>query len=212
MTTAADPFVVNDPRLTFDPIAHVYAIGDRTLPSVTQILQAVGIADFTAPWFTADVRDRGSYVHAAILFDTEGELDEDALDPALEPYVAGWRKFRQESGAVIEHWERVVGDPILGYAGTLDGVLRTTDARGRTERTVVDVKRALYASAGPQVAAYRRCAYHLYDGPIVLKRAVLELPGDGGYRWHPLTHDHDEQVFLAALRVVNFRRVHGLAA
>jgi len=203
-------FEVNDARLVFEPELHVYRLGDRVLPSVTQILAAAGISDFSAPWFTDAVKDRGTFIHAAIALDNEGDLDDETLDDALVPYVEGWRRYRLESECEIEHWEVPVCDPVLGYAGTLDGIVRTVDERGRETRTILDVKRALYPSAGPQVAAYRRCAAALYGRPVLFKRAVLELPGDGSYKLHPLTNEMDETVFLAALRVLHFRRMHGL--
>lgn len=205
-------FVVNDPGLTFDPELHLYTLGDRDLPSVTQVLASAGVSDFNGPWFDDDAKVRGQMVHLAIALDNEGDLDDDTLDPVLEPFLAGWRRFVAESGAVIEHWERAVCDPELGFAGTLDGVIVLPNQKGVTRRTVVDVKRALYPSAGPQVAAYTRCARALYATPTVFNRAALVLPGDGSYQFQPLTDPSDEQVFLAALRVYHFRRAHGLIA
>lgn len=201
--------VMNDPRLTFDPAAHVYVLDGRPLPSVTKILAEANVADFSAPWFSADVLERGTYVHQAILLDNEGDLDEATLDPELVPHVEGWRAFRRETGCVVEHWERPVCDPVLGYAGTFDGIVRLME-RGFERRVLIDIKRAFYPSAGPQTAAYRRCALKLYDSPILLQRAVVELPGDGTYRYHPLNeHARDEAIFLSSLHIVNWRRAHG---
>lgn len=200
---------VNDARLSFDPERHVYTLGDRRLPSVTQILAEANVADFKAPWFSADVLERGTFVHQAILLDNEGDLNEDTLDPELVPHVAGWRAFRRDTGCVIEQWERPVCDPILGYAGTLDGIVRFTE-RGFERRVLIDIKRAFYPSAGPQTAAYRRCALKFYEQPVSLQRAIVELPGDGTYRYHPLSeHARDEAIFMSALHIVNWRRAHG---
>jgi len=198
------PFVVNDTRLAFDAEQHVYRLGDRPLPAVTAILSATGIADFTGPWFTEDIRDRGTYVHQAVALEVEGALDEEALDPALLPYLEGWRAFLAETGCEIEHWERPVCDPVLGYAGTLDGIVRGLTPR----RTLIDIKLGLYASAGPQTAAYRRLALNFYAHPVAMDRAVVELVGDGRYRLHPLTYPGDEPLFLAALRIHNWRLAH----
>lgn len=207
MEAVADrPFVVNDPRLSFDSESHRYQLGDRVLPSVTGILTDTGIADFSAPWFGPDILARGRYVHEAIALDAEGALDEATLDPQLVPYVAGWRAFLGETGAEIEYWEHRVCDPLLGYAGTIDGILSLPGTR---RRVLVDVKRALYPSAGPQTAAYKRLALALYPVAVAMDRAVVELPGDGRYRFHPLTDRDDERVFLAALCVTNWRRTHG---
>jgi hypothetical protein len=200
--------VVNDPRLVFHPESHTYRLGPILLPSVTQVLQSAGVSDFSGPWFTDAVKDRGTYVHQAIALDAEGVLDEETLDPQLAPYITGWRAFLAESGCEIEHWEQRVCDPLLGCAGTLDGILRHADWPP-SRRLLVDVKRGFYASAGPQTAAYKRLALKLYDTPVLIERAVVELPGDGRYRLHRLDNRDDELVFLAALRIHNFRRTHG---
>lgn len=209
MTVSAfeTPFSVNDPRLAFDATTHTYRLGERVLPSVTQILRDAGVVDFSAPWFTPEVLERGSFVHQAIALDVEGALDEDTLDPALAPYLAGWRLFLAETGYEVERWETPVVDPVLGYAGTLDGILRGRDAGPR--RLLIDIKRGFYPSAGPQTAAYKRLALKFYRELVVFDRAVVELPGDGRYRFHRLTDPADEGLFLAALRIVNWRRAHG---
>jgi hypothetical protein len=204
----AEASVVNDPRLVFHPAVHRYELDGVELPSVTAILKLAGVADFSGPWFTDEVLARGTYVHQAIALDAEGVLDEDTLDPQLVPYIHGWRAFLAESGYEIEHWEQRVCDPVLGYAGTLDGILRHPASSPR-RRLLIDVKRGLYPSAGPQTAAYKRLALKFYDTPMAIDRAVVELPGDGRYRLTQLDDRDDEHVFLAALRIVNFRRTHG---
>jgi len=208
------PATMNDPRLAFDVTAHAYTLGGQTLPSVTQILAAQGIGDFSAPYFTQDVKDRGRAVHTAIAADIAGTLDDGSLEPDILRCVEGWRLFQVETGATVDFWEQPVCDPTAGYAGTLDGVI-VTDHLTRPRRTVLDVKRALYVSAGPQIAAYRRCAYDLYDAPVVLHRAALVLPGDGSYKLHPFDapeHQHDERVFLHACFLYHWRVAHACAA
>lgn len=200
-----EPFVVNDSRLVFRAEDHSYWLGERRLPSVTAVLKDAGLADFSAPWFTDAILARGSAIHQAIALDIEGVLDEDGLDETLLPYLAGWRRFLEESVFEVERWEIPVCDPILGYAGTLDGILRTSSG---TRKTLVDVKRGFYPSAGPQTAAYQRLAGRFYDTAVSIDRAVIELPGDGTYRFHRLTDPNDNLVFLSALRVHHWKAVH----
>lgn len=205
-------WVMNDPRMVFREDDHSYWLGNRRLPSVTQILGEQGIADFNRPHFTEDVKERGRLVHKMIALDVEEALDDDTVDPFLQPYLDGWRKFLAESGAIVEFWERPCCDPDLGFAGTLDGIVMLPNQPGAKRRTVLDVKRALYASAGPQVSAYARCARALYDKPVLFDRKALVLPGDGSYKLEPLTDSTDEHTFLAALRCYHWRRRHGVAA
>lgn len=200
---------VSDLPLVFDADAHRYTVGDRELPSVTRILEDVGLSDFSAPWFNEDVRARGQHVHAAIALDNEGALDEDALDPMLVGYVEGWRRYLAESGATVEHFEASVCDVSAGYAGTLDAIVVEPSVPGRpTRRTLLDVKPALYPSVGPQTAAYSRCARQLYPGPVLFQRAALLLDGQGGYVRSPLTDPTDELTFLSAVRIFHWRSIH----
>jgi hypothetical protein len=204
-------WTINDARLTFRTDDHSYWLGTRRLPSVTQVLSDVGVADFSAPHFSDDVKERGSIIHQMIALDVEEQLDDASVTDELRPYLEGWRLFLSESHAAIEFWEQPICDPELGYAGRLDGIVVLPQA-GATRRTVIDVKRALYPSAGPQVAAYTRCARHLYETPVLFNRAALILPGDGSYMLRPLTDANDEHTFLAALRLFHWRRQHGVAA
>lgn len=197
-----------DLPLVFDAEQHRYTVGERELPSVTRILQDTGLADFSKPWFTDEVRERGQFVHAAIALDNEGALDEDALDPVLVPYVDGWRRYLSESGATVEHYEQPVCDRAAGYAGTLDAIVLEPKQVGPTRRTLLDIKPALYPSVGPQTAAYARCARDLYDKPVLFQRVALILPGDGTYKRMPLTDPLDEATFLAAVRVFHWRSIH----
>lgn len=202
MTTSAAPVLV------FDPSEHRYTLDGRELPGVTHILQDARLADFSAPWFTEATIDRGSLVHAAIALDNEGALDDESLDPQLVGYVAGWRRYLEESGAIVEHFETPVCDPIAGYAGTLDAIVIEPHQVDKNARTLIDIKPALYPSVGPQTAAYARAAQALYPTRMLFWRSAVVLPGDGSYTHEPLTDRSDEQTFLAAVRIFQWRSAH----
>lgn len=213
MTTAALGFTVNDPRLNLDQETHTYRLGDRVLRSVTQILADVGLADFSAPYFTEAVMARGTALHQAIALDVEGSLV-DASGLASDTYdgFMGWRKFLADTGAVVEWWETRLCDPALGVAGTMDGIvlLPHVTATFRARRYLIDVKRALYPCAAIQLAGYVDMAAQLYDEPLHLQRAALVLPGDGTYRLHEFTDPLDRATWQAALRIHAWRVAHVL--
>ena len=202
-------FSANDPRLVRTE-EHRYFLGEQELIGVTAVLSESGLADFSAPWFTNEVKQRGQFVHAAIALDVEGALDEETLDPALMPYVYGWRKFLEETGAEVEYSETKLCDPALGLAGTLDAIVRYPHEKVAARRELLDIKPALYPSVKPQTAAYVRMARALYPTTVYFHRAALILPGDGSYTREPLTDTTDDALFLSALRVVQFRRTHGI--
>jgi hypothetical protein len=211
MTFTAHATIVRTPD-------HRYFAGDVALLGVTSVLKEAGLCDFTAPWFDDYARDRGGAVAAAIALDVENDLDEGSLDPALIPYLSAWRLYLAESGAVVEHCEAVVGDVPLGYAGTLDAIVRLPQHSDR-RRLLVDVKLGLYPSVGPQTAAYARAAGALYQSAddrkgvqsVFFDRAALVLTKTGTYRCEPLTDRTDDLTFIAALRVASWRKAHGFA-
>ena len=114
------------PPLILDKATHTYRRGSVVLPSVTQVLEDVGIIDYSfLPGETRDAAlERGRKVHTLTQYDDEGDLDESTVRPELMPYLDGWRKFRGESGIgqrqiiLIEHAMMYE----FSYAGTVDRV------------------------------------------------------------------------------------------
>ncbi len=109
--------------ITFDAEKHEYR--DKSgivLPSVTQILSAVGLVSFDkVPGHVLDLAaERGHIVHYATELLDKGVLDESSIDPALVGYIDGYRKFlRDYRIAKFEAIERIISNS-LGFAGTLD--------------------------------------------------------------------------------------------
>lgn len=188
--------------LAFDHATHTYTLDGRVLPSVTQVLQAVGLVN--SDWFTDEARLRGQYVHAAIALDQEGALDDATLDPALVPYVAAWRQFVRDTGFVALSWEQPVVDAERGYAGTYDVIGRLTSTIGVLPPALIDIKSgAPQAWVALQTAAYARAART--PAMPLLARAALWLRADGTYRYLPQTNRADERVWLAALEVYQWQ-------
>lgn len=179
--------------LQFDQASHAYTLGGRKLPSVTQVLSILDQYEGVPLAALEAAREFGTHVHLAVEIDIAGTLDEAALDPALAPYLAGWRKFRRETGAEILASEIRIHDPVLGYAGTAD-VLAVL----RGARTTIDIKSGqVPRTVGPQTAAYAK--------PLESRaRCCLQLlPND--YRLHRLTNPADWSVFVSCLNVWNWR-------
>lgn len=196
----------DDPVLfDFEPIEHAYHYAGRRLPSVTDVLKDVGLLDTSGPWFTEEVRTRGSYVHRAIELWAGGRLDEAVLDPMLAPYLAAYQRWATDERIEILGTEERVFDTALGYAGTLDIRGRKLIA-GRTHLVVVDVKTGqVPPSVAVQLAAYARPLagfHHPYS---------LRLCADGTYESRSLVGDIGaDEDWLAALRLYHWRTRHGL--
>lgn len=188
---------------------HRYVCGTTELLGVTTVLKLAGLTNYDQPWFSEWHRDRGTAVHRMVALDYYGDLDERSLDPQLRGYLTGYRRFRAEVGGDIEFVEQLVHDVRAGVAGTLDLLVRQTSQAGPDVRTVFDIKPGHYAPTAIQLSAYARMARGLYDMPVTLRRAALVIPGDGSYQVVPCTEPTDEQTWLAAVRIAQWRRAHG---
>lgn len=190
-----------EPLLAFDEETHTYRVRGVEVPGVTRILRP--LCDFSRirPEVLEAKADLGRRVHFACQLDDEQDLDEDSVEPDVAPYLAAWRMFLLESGAVVLQNEQKVYEPTLLYAGTLDNVLELDG-----KRWLVDKKTAFTVpmSAGPQTAAYLRA---LAD-PSVTHRAAVRLRPDGTYRLDPLTGSDDWAAFMSCLTLHRFKERH----
>lgn len=184
--------------------AHVYRMAGAELTSVTTAIREAGL--MSLEWASAEAMQRGTHVHQACEFFDQGDLDEDALDPALRPYLDAYRWFCHDAQPVWSHIEAQRADLTHRYAGTVD---RAGTLLGQKHPVVLDIKSGVAAPwHAIQLAAYR----HLLTddlGPII-GRAVLYLRDDGTYRLEPLAllDQPDFNIFLAALAVTNWKRSH----
>jgi len=191
--------------LTFDPEKHEYRNNGLIVPSVTQILERVGISDFSGvPTETLEyAKIRGTMVHKATALDDEGSLDEESIDPVIMPYVEAWRKFKEEFAFVPLLIERMVYHPIFGYCGTLD---RAGNIEEDFDREILlDIKSGVVCegSVGPQTAAYEEALRNELGGKK-RRRYAIKLMGDGNFKLIQCTNTLDFEVFKNAASVVNW--------
>ncbi|PTB23479.1 hypothetical protein C9I56_39005 [Paraburkholderia caribensis] len=191
--------------LTFDPVGHVYKIGTRVVPSVTQTLAPLVDYSGVPEAILERARQLGQAVHKMTELYDRDDLDMDTLSDELLPYLTGWIKFRSETGFEPELIEKQFHHPSLGYAGTLD---RTGLINRR--RAVVDIKKMLRLEpvVGVQLAAYKELC--IKNGVDVQDRYGLGLRADGTYRLVPFNDKHDWPVFLSLLTLRNFKDKHGI--
>ena len=185
------------PGLTFDEAAHVYRFNGVVVPGVTGILKP--LIDFTGvpPAVLEAASAFGTAVHKACeLWDLD-ELDEDQLDAALVPYLAGWKKFSSEHSVEWTGNEQRVYHPSMRYAGTLD-------RKGMVDgcMSYVDIKSSvgLYPSVGPQLAAYKAAD----AGPPHSKRYAVQLKADGEYVLKEYTDPSDWPLFCSLITLRNW--------
>lgn len=118
LQTAAYSLLADPVEFTAD--GHIYTLDGLILPSVTGILKAEGFIDDR--FFDDYSRDRGTYVHLATHMDDMGDLDDDTVDPVIVPYLKAWRRFKKESGFVVDQSEISLACKVYHYAGTIDRI------------------------------------------------------------------------------------------
>jgi len=185
--------------LKFDAATHAYHWNDRLVPSVTQILGQLTDLSKIPRDVLEHKRQIGTWVHAAIELDLHDDLDESSIGEEWAGYFQGWRKFRAESGFVMQEAEQRVYSPKYAYAGTLD-LLGELPKLGQT---LIDTKctATIYPAVGPQTAAYAEAR-----GVQKAKRFALQLKPNGTYNLHPCPDRSDFGVFAAALTLFNWRK------
>jgi len=168
------------------------------VPSVTQVLSILSASAFE--YVDGEVleaaRNRGRHVHAAIDLDNRGELDEEALDPELAPYLTQWRRFLKETGWTVTASEQRVYHPTLRYAGTIDtGVWQNAS-------WVLDIKTgSVPRTVGPQTAAYQNAL-----DPKPRRRLCLQLQPHR-YALKECKDPADFSIFTSCLNIWRF--LHG---
>lgn len=197
--------------LCFDPIAHRYTIGDRVLPSVTQITGTIASLAGIPPAILEAKRDLGTAVHLATQFFDEDDLDRDALPAEVLPYLDAYIRFRDETGFAPTQIEQRVHHVAFGYAGTLDRIGYFSKLKGlgigSGKMCLIDLK-ATYRIApvyGVQTALYAAAAH---DTPRDLRRFALQLRPNGAYTLREFADPADLSVGLAALTLMNWKERH----
>ncbi len=184
------------PVVDFEAATHTYRVAGRKVPSVTQVLEGVGLTDFShvAPDVLAHAQDRGTKVHQACALLVRGELEWSSVADEIEGYVRAADSFlRHHHSFSAEYVEHPFYEPHARYCGTID-----LAGRMAALRTVIDFKSGSeFAAAKYQLAAYGNAIGYYH-------RAVVKLSSDGKYKLHwfrPETFGSDLDVFLAGLKI-----------
>ena len=138
--------------LQFDEAKHLYTINGKIIPSVTQIISAVGLYefDFVSKRTLAIAAERGRIVHTYIEWFEQGILDDNSIDPELAGYFRAYLSAKA-SGELPEQPDLIEYRSYsekYQYAGTIDQVFTA-------ENWIHDHKTGLPSpSHGLQLSAY----------------------------------------------------------
>lgn len=176
-------------------------IGGVWIPSVTEILEQVGLAqDFSSvpPAVLEHARLRGRALHKAIAWHALGILDEGSIHPEIEPGFRAYQRFLAEAKHEPLWSEKELRHPTWKFCGHPD---RVGWINGNT-RVLIDFK--YQDSTDLRAGTYQLSGYELlcqanFPTEPIEKLMLLELHKDSTYRLHTVKADH--QTFLAALLV-----------
>jgi hypothetical protein len=192
-------------NIEFNAERHEYRVNGVIVPSVTQVLQSVGLPDLSG--VPADLLEwkagLGTAVHRATELDDLGDLDEESLDPAIKPYLEAYRKFKEESGFCPLVAEGKLYHPKYQYAGTFDRICGISNG----DLVLVDLKTGIADPkiVGPQLAAYVEAWHAQPNKGYIKRRYALKLNKDATYRLIKLDNKMDFQIFLNALNIYKWR-------
>lgn len=209
--------------LVFEEHTHTYTLDGEVVPSVTGILKATGIIDFTGipAGVLESARTRGTTVHAAVHYFNEGDLDVDGFYrdfPEYAPYLRAWvsfceqRRFRAvlNEHRVASRKHRVAGT--LDCLGWLDDRAVLLDfATGRPQDVSKDLQTAAYHALATEWAEEGDEALQsfLFSARGVVHRYAVSLRRDGTFSLEQYASPRDYREFLLltdAHRIVTTRR------
>lgn len=140
-------------NFSFDEVNHIYRLDGRIIPSVTGILQAEGITDYSY----ADESDRefGRAGHKMTELWDKGTLDIKTISAPLIPYLNGYKKFLKDFKVKFKtnEIEQPLMSNIYYFAGTPD----RKPILVNNKLTLIDIKitTSMQLSTGIQLAAYQ---------------------------------------------------------
>ncbi len=190
--------------LTFNYATHEYRFNGVVMPSVTQILKAVGLSDYSrVPADTLQrTAERGRVVHEIIELYERGTLDESTIDPALRGYFESYLRAK-DAGLLPERpsaIEKMVYSEKYKYCGMLDQLynddwindLKTV----RTPQPEIELQLSAYWFAEVPIPIYPRklTGTYLYEDGSTAD--VIE------YRYNPA-------VWCSALSVYRWKEKNG---
>lgn len=109
-------------NLTFNEEKHEYRLGDKILPSVSEIMKAITTFFYKdVPQMALDIAcKRGTQVHK-VIYDYE-LFDDYEIEDKYKPYFESYLKFKEDYKPKILHQEKMLTNG--EFAGTIDYICK----------------------------------------------------------------------------------------
>ncbi len=213
-------FFRKEDGLTFEEQGHVYKFEGKRVMSLTQILDAAGLVDYSMvqPAVLEAKRILGGKVHEYCLWNDQGELDMDDLKPWPKYWnrVEGWRQFVADSGFMPDlTWCEVPAAARVNgmlYALTVDRYGVVGDGEN-IANAVIEIKTCADKEPSHQIQTAGQAILFRPQSDAVqlqLKRFAVYLldKANGAGKFYTVeehTNRSDEKVFIAALMLTQYR-------
>lgn len=180
---------------------HTYLLDGKPLPSVTTILQAAGLYD--SKYFTEEARNRGKFIHKAILYLLQDDLSDNGIPDEYRGYIDAFRRFMAEADCepYLEMCEVPLFSETLRYGGTPDIICLLNG-----KETILDVK----TGSETPVTGVQLSGYTLICPIPISQRCGLYLKPTGKYKLVQYSDRNDFNIFNAALSLYHWRQKEGL--
>jgi hypothetical protein len=202
--------------IAFDEAEHRYVVNGEEWLSVTTVLARVGLIDFSGVprGILEAAQRRGTRVHLAAHYLTEGTLDWDSVAIEERGYVEAAAAFLRDAGFDVLAQERRLAHPRYRYAGTADivgwwqGYPAVADYKtGDPDNVAADLQLSAYAEA---LRAVPPAEWFDFTPTTPIKRVSIRLSKDGRYQAEPYEKPTDFSLFLAALTTAQEQVRRGL--
>lgn len=188
---------------------HEYRIDGIVVPSVTQILKANGLNDFSMvnPDILFRAKQFGLAVHKGCELHDLKTLDRDSLCDPLVPYITQWQRFIINFKVQILDIERRFWSTKYRFGGCLDRV-----ALINGKLTLVDIKTttSISPTTAIQVMGYKI----LYDEgrkfKDKIKARMCVCLKEKKFVIQEYRDARDEQIFMSCLTVANYKTGRGI--
>ena len=192
------------PNFIFKEETHEYFLDGVLIPSVTGILNDLGIINTS--FVTADDLSFGSKVHKTTELYDLGTLP--PINPMLTPYLNAWKKFLHESKFIFDLYriEKPKYSPKYKYGFTIDRP-GWFDGLG----TVLDIKTSMvpnHLANRLQLALYQSGENeYINDKHKIKRRIAVHLNSGGGYKIWEYKDKNDINIALSCLNIYNLKKV-----
>ncbi len=195
--------MVND--LTFDEVNHIYRRYGIIKPSVTQILQEVGLIEFSA--VPKEVLERasnfGTAIHRTTELSDKNILDYSSVSNPIIPYLKAWQAFLEtyqiENLAIEKQFYCAKYD----YCGTIDRIVYSKTLK---RKVLIDIKTTVSISSTVNL---QTAGYAIGIGKPNIIRMVVQLK-ENSFRVVLCDSATDTAYFLSALNIWKWKKLHKL--